>query len=236
MAKQVRYLVEHIIEVRFLPIIGFLDRKAIIGEYLSDKLNMPHFSISMDRFDLWSSDRNVQLFVSNKNYGLVVLAPPTRNFFTDNIKSFLNALKEDIFEFKFRPLVRIGVKSKFLYPWNNTFENLLKKFENNFFNLSPDALKCFNRKVYDIGAFWDLKGKDNSMMATRSGPMKKEQAEGIFDKNIKSKIPEIGLYFEADTSIVGEQPHNIQDIIEFSNDWSSEQIRIFEDIVKLNLG
>ncbi len=232
MTKQIRFIAEHVVEIRYKPTMGFLDKKALVGEHLSDKLKLPKFEIGFDGFNLWNEEKNLKLFVSYKNYGIAFSNPSTETIFVDTFKKMTEGLKEIPENFKFNSIIRHGVKSTFFFPWDQSFEDLRKKIEKNFGNISSEALSCFKRDVTDIGLFWNFKGK-NSMMNTQCGPMRKEQALQYFSPVLSKKLPELGLFFLVDTYDRNNNDHDPEKITRKTGDWSSEQLGIFSNIVKL---
>ena len=232
MTKQIRYVVEHVVEVRHVPLMVFLDRRATIGEHLSEKLRFPQFEIGLDRFDLWNDQRDIQVFASHKNFGATAYNPSTSTLFSDTFKKMLSALSEVPDLYRFKKQIRIGVKSTFFFPWERSFDDLRQNIEKNYGNLTPEALKCFGQKVTDIGLMWDFKDS-HSLMATRCGAMRKEQAFQFFNQSIHRKLSNIGLFFLIDIFDLKEQPHDPDKLINIAEKWSTDEVQVFENIVKL---
>jgi hypothetical protein len=234
MSKQTRYLVEHLFEVRFQPYMPFLDRKATLGNTIRDNLNLDTLNVGADRIDIFPKDHLKHVFISYTNYGVSYCTPPTESSFIDLSRDFLNELDRNDDLFKLNPIVRLGVKSNFLFPFN-AFEVLKDKIELKIFNLTENGLKCFKRVPVDIGINWNFLGKDKSRMNIQSGPMLSEQAKSFFSEPIHKILPKVGFFFLADTFYTEGLNHRKAEILDTLNTSVRDQIETFEKLVNLIL-
>lgn len=70
---------QHIFELRYKPFIEMLDLRGHIASLLSEKLEMPHWTVGTNRVDIASDDKREKCFVSFKNLGYVLIKPDSPN-------------------------------------------------------------------------------------------------------------------------------------------------------------
>ncbi|MDP3882870.1 MAG: hypothetical protein Q8Q48_02335 [Candidatus Staskawiczbacteria bacterium] len=142
----------------------------------------------------------IKAFVSLTNFGMVVEDAPSSNYFSDQAVLFIKSLSAKN-DFSDREIVRIGTRSFFIAGRKESFEDLKKKYLENFLELKPNAIKIFGSNPVDVGAPFNFIVNKSEAFNTMSGPMEREQMKK-FLKPIKiyndDKLPKQGLYFEID--------------------------------------
>ena len=96
-----------------------------------------------------------------------------------------------------KPVVvdRIGVRRRFLTPFDGPFEELVAKFTKSYVRLTDDAIEAIGGKLIDIGApinFADKHGNFN----TQAGIVAKEQGKQLLEN--RDDVPAVGFYYDID--------------------------------------
>lgn len=188
---------EHVLEIRYKPNPRVLDYRGTWAEQLSEHLGLAHWRIIENRIDIFSEHQVEHAFVGFRNAGFIASDTPTKNFFSDK------ATKLFRFLFTLEPfgdslhVERLGVRSRFCTPFQDSFERLTQLFSTRYVTITPAARDAIgdSAKLIDMGAplnFVDRLGNFN----THAGPMIKVQLANFFRKD--TGFPEVGLFYDID--------------------------------------
>jgi hypothetical protein len=161
-------------------------------------MELSNWLIVENRLDIFDQEQTTQCFVGFRNTGYVVTNPVTNNYFVDQSIKFLKFVMA-LEDFQ-NPLVtdRIGVRSRFLRPFEGSMEELVDRYKARFYGLTQKAEAALNGNLIDIGGslnFSDISNK-HANFNTFHGPMPIEQAKQFFPKG--KDHPSVGLYFDID--------------------------------------
>ncbi len=188
---------ECIFEIRYKPNSKLLDNRGNWAESISSHMNLEHWQIVGNRFDIFSEDKKYLLFLGYRNGGLSVSNVPNKEFFpnyTNKLLSFVFGLEDfgnPIF------IERVGVRCKFCTPFNSSFENLRERYATRYISLTKQATEAIGNdaQLTDIGGH--LNFKDNlGNFNTMSGPMPQGQFPQFF--SIPGEFPPVGFYYDID--------------------------------------
>jgi hypothetical protein len=188
---------EHILEVRYVPNPKVLDYRGSWANALAQALGLPKWNIVENRLDVFTEDRNLRVFISFKNFGVVVQDAPTQNYFTDQTQRFLKHLLELTgFDHPVR-VERYGVRLRVATPFHGSFEDLRDRVAQRYLSVASGAVDAIGStaKLRDIGAplnFTDEIGDFDS----HCGPMVKAQLEQFFKG--RKNLPGVALYYDID--------------------------------------
>jgi len=188
---------EILVEFRYQPNSRILDFRGTWAKAISEYLELSHWQIVENRFDMFNDDKTFRCFVGFRNAGMAILDSPERNYFSDQaIKFYRFLFKLDGFN---DPIFaeRLGVRSKYCDPYKNSFDELRDKFSSIYISITDRAKDAIGREsqLVDVGAplnFVDKLGNFNTI----SGPMIKSQFPNFFTKD--EVFPDVGFYYDID--------------------------------------
>lgn len=186
---------EHILEMRYRPFGRLLDIRGLIADWIADHAGLSSWSITENRVDFKineDSDRE-RAFVSHRNLGYVVRSPDTRNYVPDRATRFVRELLR-VDGFQLRPVLRFGYRSRFLLPYTDGFEDLVK-LVNARMPLPESLTKPFDARIEDVGSVVVLR-KGKTRIKVQSGPMEQEQAKGVLQGH--EHLPVVGFFIDMD--------------------------------------
>lgn len=226
---------EHTLEVRYKPNPKILDHRGRWAEEISEQLGLRHWRIIENRIDIFSDNEVEHAFVGFRNAGFMVIDTPTKNFFPNRATKLFRFLF-DLPDFgKHLHIERLGVRSKFCTPFNESFERLVDLFISRYVGLTPQAREAVgaSAKLIDAGAplnFVDKLGNFN----THSGPMARQQLSDFFKKN--AGFPEAGLFYDIDYFIRPNREIAERDVLTNIQSFADEAWERHERIRRLILG
>ena len=194
---------KHILEVRHKTYMKFLDIKGDIANFFIrlNRFNFIHWRLSVNRVDFMDASGKIKTFASLTNFGIVIEDAPSLNYFKDQSILFLKDLLK-FPGFSDRDITRLGIRSFFLVDRKQKFNDIKRKYQDNFLDLKPKSSEIFDADLIDIAAPFNFKEKNNkSGFNTMSGPMKKNQMKRFFaDSKLypDNIFPESALYFDID--------------------------------------
>ena len=111
-------------------------------------------------------------------------------------------------------LERIGVRSRFLIPFAESFETLVQNYASRYMGLTSTAESRLDATLVDIGGplnFKDQLGNFNTM----SGPMKSDQVSQFIQllEDEDDELPDVGLYVDIDYWITPQKQLKSVDIL-----------------------
>jgi hypothetical protein len=136
---------------------------------------------------------------------------PSKDYFPDQASKLMRKLLA-FGPFGTRVLAeRLGIRQKFVTPFNGTFDDLVGRFAGKFFWISEAAKNALgsDATLVDVGAplnFRDQYGSFN----TATGPMRREEMSRFFTKD--EPFPEIGLYFDIDYFKKPDAPLDVREV------------------------
>jgi len=202
MAKLIRTLSEHILELRFKPNPKILDYRGTWAEMVSQLMELPHWRIDENRIDVLNSYETdtFHAFVSFKNAGITLhndssVNELTKNFFPDQGNKLLRFLFDQksfgnpIF------VERVGVRSRFATVFDGAFKDLLQRYSTRIFSLTEEAKDAFRADLVDIGGPMNFSNLNGNLF-TNSGPMEKKQLGQFF--GFVTELPDVAFYMDLD--------------------------------------
>ncbi len=197
-AKTPGHISEHILEIRYKANPKILDYRGTWAELISKYMDLAHWQIIENRIDIFDLERKNRAFVGFKNSGFITRNSPTADYFPNQARKLFSYLFDELKGFDKKPFIeRIGVRSKIVTSFPESFEVLVKRYNSRYLQLTPEAESIINAELVDIGGplnFKDSYGNFNTM----SGPMPKQQMGGFFRSNDKDNFPDVGLYVDID--------------------------------------
>ena len=225
---------EHIFEIRYKPNPRILDLRGKWAELISKNLNLPHWSLTGTRIDVFDSEkRNELMFVTFRNAGVAFYNPQTENYFPEKSVKFFKLLSE--FESFDKPLFveRLGVRTKFVSAYEGEFDNLVNLFTANFINLATESKSAINADLINISTSLQLKDRVGNFNVM-SSPLKKSQIKALFNKD--EPYPEVGLLYDIDYWTKPNQTMNTQDIVKTIKNFYSATLARHKEIMNLVFG
>ena len=180
-----------IIEIRYPSAPHFLD---IRGEIIKEakRYFRKWIASGINHLEVFDEDRKMRGFVSTKRAGMTMLEPNTQ-VFKDTSRNFLNKVFEKI-GVNLNELQRIGVRSIFAIPYDNSFENLLSIFKSKMLKVE-DRNMPEGFKIVDVGFPLNFTVNDKKCNIS-FGPMEKSQFKQFIQGT--DNIPDVGAYFDVD--------------------------------------
>ncbi|MGP8247062.1 MAG: hypothetical protein ACLQVN_21405 [Bryobacteraceae bacterium] len=213
---------QFVFEIRYTANAKILDNRGRWASEIAAQMSLPHWLIVENRLDIFDENEKTRCFVGFRNSGFVANTPPTTNYFTDqcvkfakhlmNLRDFQNPL----------PVERLGVRSRFLTPFNGTMEELVGRYKTRYYGVTREAEEALNGKLIDIGSalnFVDRLGNFN----TFGGPMAEEQSKGFFPNG--EGFPAVGLYFDIDYWVRPNKEMTAEDITKTIRQFSGESLQ-----------
>ena len=223
---------EHVVEVRYEPTSTFIDRRGETAARLLQEFGLPHWEINENRTDVFHNETGERVFVSFNNCGYSVRDSNPPDHFSDRAGKLVRLVgSEDILG---DPLDvhRIGVRSRFLVPFEGSFGDLMKRYEERYAVLRAEALS--DAHLTDIGVTLDLEDGVGKFK-TQTGPMQLEAQMRFFMNNREAKYPTAGLYFEVDYRIERHQQIKAGDVAQKVKTMAAAGRKRFENIKALIL-
>ncbi|MGH9425608.1 MAG: hypothetical protein ACRD2L_04785, partial [Terriglobia bacterium] len=186
---------EHIFEIRQRALGRVLDIRGLIADRISERLALSYWSITDNRVDFQTSadsDREAA-FVSHRNLGYVTRRAETRNFFVDRTLRFIRELLH-LDGFELRSVLRFGVRTRVLYPYQGRFEALTRRVTE-LMPLHQNYTQPFNASVEDVGPVIVLRRED-LRIKVQAGPMNLQQSKSLMKGH--DDLPDVGFYFDLD--------------------------------------
>jgi hypothetical protein len=123
---------------------------------------------------------------------------PTANFFPDHaVKFFKHVLRLRDFPTPVY-VTRIGVRQRFLSPFDGTLEDLVTRYSERYLRLTEAAKEAVAGKLLDLAGplnFADAHGNFN----TNCGPMHQDQAKTVLEGLEPERgFPSVGLFYDID--------------------------------------
>lgn len=186
---------EHVLEVRFRAFGRFLDIRGKIADWITDHSDLTYWTISDNRitFRLSETSQREVGFVGHQNLGYAVRRPSTRNYLPDRGLHFLSELLE-VDEFELRPVIRVGVRLRVLFPYQGRLEALVQRVTGHI-PAHQNLVEPFHAEIEDIGPVLVLRRGD-IRIKVGSGPMAREQSASHFQGY--EDLPEVGFYLDQD--------------------------------------
>jgi hypothetical protein len=224
---------EHILEIRYKANPKILDFRGTWAEGISNHMDLKHWRIVDNRIDVYNENSSLHAFVGFKSAGFVAQDTDTKNFFPDKaVKFFKYLCSLDGFGHDIHT-TRIGLRSRFVQAYNNSFEDLMIKYSQNYLMLTEEAKKTINAELVDIGGPLNFKDKIGNFN-TMSGPMKSEQLKNYFEN--RNDLPEVSLYYDIDYWVIPDKVLNEREIIRKIQDFSLSAWDRFSTTNKIVLG
>jgi hypothetical protein len=204
---------ECVFEIRFKPNAKLLDHRGDWAAAISQHMNLEHWQIVENRFDVFSDDKKTLLFVGHKNAGLMLTNVTNKDFFANYTRTLLTFVMglQDFGD----PIYveRIGVRNKFCTPYSGSFDQLRERYASRYINITEQARVAIgvDAKLTDIGAplnFKDATGDFNTI----SGPMLQKQLIEFFGS--PGEFPTVGMYYDIDYSVKPKKNLSSKDIVE----------------------
>ncbi len=221
---------ETILEIRYLANPLILDYRGLLAEGLKGCFNLEHWQIDTNRIDIFDESKSFRLFVSHRNCGTVIRNSSTRNFFADQSNKFYKYLSEQKCFRDSIKIERIGIRSRFGFPSENSFSELLHIFTAKYCPLTDKVINSFNGDLIDYGvpAFFKT---SHGIIHSSVGPMENDQYKEYFPfivEQVKS-----ALYIDLD---YWDKPNREMDFRSISNTiktYSEESWDIAEKIYSI---
>jgi hypothetical protein len=228
---QGKSLSAHLFEIRYKPSAKILDKRGEWADVLATEMGFSHWNIGPNRIDINDEDGH-SCFVSFRNAGYAARDAIHSTFQDNAVKFFKAVLQLDDFP---KPLSveRIGVRQKYLSPFDGAFEELVERFTKHYIRLTDQAVEAIGGKLIDIGAplnFADRHGNFN----TQAGPVAKEQGKQLMEG--REDLPAIGFYYDIDYWL--KKPGEMKDgqILQVIKDFAVEGSARHDRIRKLIIG
>ena len=188
------------LQIDYKPNSEVLDYRGKWTKILSDRLKLSEWAITENKIDLYDNPKTEHAYVAFNKCGLTRRDQINLNSFPNRAREFVEAVFSlEAFGSSVH-IKRVAVKSRFHTPYKKSFEDLVKRVKDRYFDLTNDAYSNIGEgaNLTDIGAslvFKDEHGQFN----THCGAMKREQAkQHFFQYKEKEQLPEVGLYYDVD--------------------------------------
>lgn len=201
---------EQILEVRYKANPKILDFRGTWAEGISGHMDLEHWRIVDNRVDVYNDGSSLHAFVGFKSAGFVAKNTETKNFFSDKAVKFfkylfsLDGFGKDIYT------TRIGVRSRFAKGCDDSFNDLMAKYTQNYLGLTTGAQEAIGAELTDIGGPLNFKD-DAGNFNTMSGPMKSEQLQSYLTD--RDDLPEVSLYYDIDYWVMPDETLHEREII-----------------------
>ncbi|MGV8026154.1 MAG: hypothetical protein AB2L18_06330 [Anaerolineaceae bacterium] len=186
---------EYIFEIRYKPNSKIIDLRGILTENISKFMGLSEWQITENRIDISNVENDLNIFISFKNAGLVIHNNPNNDFFLDQSIMFINYIFDQEPLITNQILERLGVRFRYLNPVNNSFDNLLKTYQERIVSINPKFKDLVDAQVIDIGNPINLQ-KNNGFINLYSGPMQEKQIRQFF--RFENDVPKVGFYLDID--------------------------------------
>ncbi len=197
---------EFIFEVRYEPSPIILDKRGMWAKELTKKLNLPHWTITDNRIDVYDllgppDNATERCFISFRNAGWTSKTNKNHNTFLENCSRLINFWfsEKEIFPNNEAHLTRVGVKFKYGDEFRGSFSELLDVYKQKYIRPTDSISDIYNAEITDIGGFLVLNDEDFKIQ-TMSGPMDIEQIKNKKFFPFIEEAPKTILYFEIDSS------------------------------------
>lgn len=200
---------EHLVEIRYRALGKLVDIRGLIADWIADHTDLSYWSIADNRVDFQiseNSDRE-KAFVTHRNLGYSTRSPDTRNYFPDRAIRFIRELLR-VEGFELRPILRFGLRSRLLLPYDGQFESLLRRV-NELMPLHEHHSRPFSAQVEDVGPIVVLR-RGNIRIKFQSGPMGRDQARAML--GVTEQLPDTGFFMDIDQYQANIGPMNERDV------------------------
>lgn len=189
---------KHIIEMRFRPDAGFLDKRGKVAESITaSDAPLKRWNVSANRIDFASyNNQSIRAFFSYRNLGVVSTPPNDTEYFVKTAQAFVTEAWKHLPN---REFSRMGILSRFLVETED-FEKARNAYRNRFLKLPDEDLEAFGGKLDDVGFSLNFVDRKKHFNIT-TGPMEKAQARNLLSD---SELPFIRIFAESPLSDVGD--------------------------------
>ncbi len=204
------------LQINYKPNPRVLDHRGQWTEILSERLKLSEWGITDNKVELYDKPKTEQAYVAFNKCGLTRLDQLSANSFPDRASEFTKSVFSlDAFDSPVH-VQRIAVKSRFCTAYSGTFEDLVKRVQDRYVNVTERAYAAIGKEasLIDIGAPVNFKDK-HGQFDTHCGPMKAEQSAqpAFFFYKEKGQLPEVGLYYDIDYSFCPEEPVTVDEVV-----------------------
>ncbi len=188
---------ENILEIRYKPNPQILDYRGDLTKNLSAQMDLDQWKIDINRVDLFRIDQSIRVFVSFRNAGVVMRNIASVDSFVYIAQKYIHSLFNQKVMNNSYFIERVGVRSRFAFLSELSFEKMVEKYQENFIVISDNVSELINAKLIDIGFplnYETEKGNINLIV----GPMKKDQLHSYFSFEKKEVLPDVVFYYDFD--------------------------------------
>jgi hypothetical protein len=228
MSNKDKFIAKYVLEIKLSnKDLAFLSKRGVYAKQVIEKLSVPKFLTSNERFDLASEDESEKYFISWENYGLELEAKKDFDVFSGKAKKLFDALSE-LEDYKKNKIARIGVRGQFFFhKQGKGFNDIKGRYEKLFLN--KDGLEqSLGGNIIDVGLH-NVDFKINNRRINISvGPAKKEEVIEKFYKNntlYKEFKNNAGLYLDIDVGLTVQNAFEKDNL----NDEITNNIKILEE-------
>ena len=226
------------LQIDYKPNSEVLDYRGKWTKALSDCLKLSEWAITENKIDLFDNPKTEHAYVAFNKCGLTRRDQCSMNSFPERAREFVGSVFSlEAFGSPVH-IKRIAVKSRFHTPYNRSFEDLVKRVKDRYFNLTEDAYSNIgdSANMTDIGAslvFEDEHGEFN----THCGAMKGEQAkQQFFQYKEEDQLPKVGLYYDVDYFVSPDKSMTDKEVIAKLENFAREAWCRHQRIRKLIVG
>lgn len=223
------------IQVDFDPNPRVLDKRGEWAASLSQRMTLAKWAIGKDRIDVFDESRRNHCYVAFNRCGLTTLDTRGHECFIEYAGRFLRKVFA-LDGFGSVTVNRIGLKPRFCTPYQGTFEQLLKRVRERYYDLKPDALRAIGDSVdvTDVGAMLNLRDSFGNFN-THCGAMERSQTKEILTNRRDDDLPEVGLYYEIDYFVNPKEVMDVETVLDRASDFAREawnrHLRVRKQIV-----
>jgi hypothetical protein len=197
MAKSEKIMVtEHMMEVRHAAIGRFIDVRGGIADRIRSSGFLPHWKIDSNLVVFADNPEKSEIetsFVGYKSFGYSAFNPPTKNFFQDRSRIFLNSMARNGM-YAIPTITRFGVRAKVFIPCDHDFDTLNKLVHDNFLSATLRDFIANQQTDVQIVSEFTLK-PFNARISF--GPMHKDEVRAHMSFE-SEHFSQVGLYFDID--------------------------------------
>ena len=222
--EKVKPIAEYIFEVRYKPNAKVLDSRGSWAEAISSEMGLPHWQIQENRVDIFDEEQNFRCFVAFRNAGCIIRNPATDKYFSDQVLKFIKKLGslEDFPQNIHTE--RVGVRSKTLFPFTGSFDDLLKRYTERYLKLTSEASSIFKASIVDIGLSLNLRDQLGNLN-TASGPMADTQAREVFGWEEDDRFAKTSLFCDFDYFVKQPKTMTSAEISKLVSSFCSESVK-----------
>ena len=192
-----------LMEVRHETNVRFLDHRGDIAEDLKAAMKLPNITVSLAGIEIKSEDETEQAFVTLGSSAFLQQDGKGRLSFAERSAQLVRKLTNVPSVFKSRsdlPVTRVGIRGKFLFAFEGSFEELTRKTVEAFGPSSKPATEALGGKMVDVGYIFNVISEGRRLNIS-IGPMKDDQVVQYFNRNADHEAPpDVGLYIDVDVA------------------------------------